>query len=187
MRAALDEAEWKSHLCSLSRLSALSPSVPLSEIRAGELPGVTKNSQASTSPHTHTPIHTHTNTHTQAFYSIDLSRKREDEPCFGSHLVHLKNHLAHHSLQQSQSELHARHPWRPQHHTSCPAAVYKWRLEFKLILLKICSQNVGRTETQASPCSRWHRWIYSWELQMKKVLPLCIIQQRPPTSKHKTS
>ena len=35
----------------------------------------------------------------QAFYSIDLSRKREDEPCFGTHLEHLKNHLAHHSLQ----------------------------------------------------------------------------------------
>ena len=35
----------------------------------------------------------------QAFCSIDLSRKRKDEPCFGSHLEHLKNHLAHHSLQ----------------------------------------------------------------------------------------
>lgn len=34
-----------------------------------------------------------------AFCSIDLSRKRKDEPCFGSHLEHLKNHLAHHSLQ----------------------------------------------------------------------------------------
>lgn len=33
-----------------------------------------------------------------AFYTIDLSRKREDEPCFGTHLEHLKNHLAHRSL-----------------------------------------------------------------------------------------
>lgn len=32
-----------------------------------------------------------------AFYTIDLSCKEKYEPCFGTHLERLKNHLGHHS------------------------------------------------------------------------------------------